>query len=67
MEKVYRTELLEEYIKEHKISKKEFCIRAKISLYTLNKILNHNTYIGILTINRVAKLVGVRFVEFVTG
>lgn len=65
MKEVYKTELIEQYIKENKISKTEFCKRAKITPYILKKIYNHKTNIGIRFIAKIAWTLNVSFSEFV--
>lgn len=44
------------YIKDEKLSKKEFCKRCEICVETLNKILRKKTNVGIVAIFKIAKI-----------
>lgn len=53
---VYNVEMVENYIKENKLTKKAFCEKCNISVTTLYKVLNNkNVYLG--TIYRIAKVI----------
>ena len=54
MKKIFNTEIIERYLKENDISKKEFCLACKIPLSTLNKIFKHNTDFDIVHLFRLA-------------
>lgn len=49
-----RTELIYVFIKTHNLTKTEFCKKCKISLSTLNKILEGEDKISPLTIGKIA-------------
>ena len=59
MEKIYNTNLIENYIKTNKISKTKFCKLCKISTLTFDKITKQNLRIGIKSINRICKYIKV--------
>ena len=45
MKKIYRTEIIEKYLKENKISKAEFCRRCGISNTVLKNIYMQKGYL----------------------
>ncbi len=55
--------LIYDYIKSNKISKSEFCRRAKIGIKVLNKILNNNFNFEVDNIFKVAKLLKLQVYE----
>jgi len=56
MIEVFRTELIEEYMKEKSLSKTKFCKACKISIASLNKVLSNNFDIGIKVVFKICKL-----------
>lgn len=55
-----RTELIYIYIKTSNITKTEFCKKCKISLKTLNKIMEGEENINPLTIGKIAEVLHLR-------
>ncbi len=62
---IYKTELIEKYIKDNKISKAEFCKRCGISLRTLNKVLTNGGDIRATNAYKLAKLLHCYLNDFV--
>ena len=58
MEKLVKTELIEQYLKENNISKTKFCKMCKISPSTLTKIMN-NQNVRMTAIFRVTRAMGI--------
>ena len=58
-EKYFKTELIENYIKENKISKIEFCKRCKLSIGTLNKVLSNQLNFKLNAIFKIARVLNI--------
>lgn len=58
MEKIVKTELIEEYLRENKLSKAKFCKNCKISPTTLTRILN-NQNVSLLAVFRITRVLGI--------
>lgn len=55
MKKKYiKKELIEQYLKDNKLSKTAFCKKCKIAPSTFKKIIEQNTNVGIVAIFRIA-------------
>ena len=55
MNKIIKTEDIASFMKENKLSKKQFCLNCKISANVLNKILNNQTNFYIKALFRIAR------------
>ena len=56
MENLIKTELIENFMSEKKLSKVGFCKECKISVATLNKILRNNDNLRIIALFKIAKV-----------
>ena len=56
--KMIKTELIENHIKEHKLSKTKFCKMCKISTSTLTRIMD-NENVSLLAILRITRILGI--------
>lgn len=54
-----KVEMIENYMKRNNLSKMEFAERCGFSLKTLNNILNKKGNVGILSVLKTAKAMGV--------
>lgn len=63
MKKVIDTEKIKEFIFENKLTKKKFCEMCKISVSTLNKILNDQTNVGIIAIFKICRVMKINIVD----
>ncbi len=52
-----RTEAIEEYLKDKKMSKAEFCKRCNMSVPTLNKVINGRLNVRISVIFNIAIII----------
>lgn len=58
-----KTEIIEHYITENKISKTEFCKRCRIGTQTLKKIYNNDDNFEIIALFKIARIIGVRICD----
>ena len=58
MEKIVKTELIEQYLKENELSKTKFCKICKISPGTLTKIMN-NQSVSLVAIYKITRTMGI--------
>ena len=63
MKKYIKTELIEQYLKENKLSKAKFCKRCKISPSTLTRILN-NQNVRLLALFRIVRVLEIHIHQF---
>lgn len=56
MEKIIKTKDIVSFMKENALSKKQFCLKCRISVSVLNKILNNQTNFYIIALFRIARL-----------
>ncbi len=67
MSPIFKTELIDNYMIENKLSKNRFCKLCKISISTLNKIFAHDDNIGTIALFKIARTLSIRICElFVT-
>jgi len=66
MENLVNTELITNYMRDNKLSKKAFCELCKISVGTLNKILN-NVHLRVTPYLKIARLLNVRMSELLVN
>lgn len=59
MKRLINIDLINDFIKEKKLTKKTFCRLCKISRYILNKIYNDNVSVGIKSIFKIARTINV--------
>ena len=64
MNDLIRTELIENYISENGLSKTQFCKLCKISVSTLNRVLNGEN-VNLTSIFRIAKTMKVELRQIV--
>jgi len=65
MKKIYRTEIIEKYLKENKISKAEFCRRCGISNTVLKNIYMQNGQIYLRGYAKVCDLLGIKLKDLI--
>lgn len=53
---IIKTEMITSYIKENKLSKAKFAEMCKLSVNTLNKILNNQTNVYVIALFKIAKV-----------
>ena len=63
MENKINIEIIENYIKENKLSKTRFCQKCKIGLRTYAKMMNNNLEIDLKALVKVAKVMNIRLYE----
>lgn len=63
MKNEINVEVINNYIKENKLTKNKFCKTCKISLSTLNKILNNKENFRIIALFKIAKVLNIKFCE----
>ena len=56
MKNTIKTEIIENFMLENKISKSKFCKMCKISLSTLNKIMTNDDNFGIIELFKIARV-----------
>ncbi len=57
---VINIKLIENYIKEHKLSKKQFAQMCNISTWVLRKVLKNNTNFRIVYLFRIARVLNIK-------
>ncbi len=60
MKNTIKTEIIEKFMLENKISKTKFCKMCKISPSTLNKIMTNNDNFGIIALFKIARVIKVQ-------
>ena len=60
MQNTIKTEIIKNFMIENKISKTKFCRMCKISLSTLNKILNNDHKFRIIALFKIARVIKVQ-------
>ena len=60
MKNTIKTEIIENFMLENKISKTKFCKMCKISPSTLNKIMANDDNFGIITLFKIARVIKVQ-------
>ena len=60
MKNTINIELIEKYIKDKRLTKKQFCSLCNISYGTLNKLIKGQTNIRIRAILKIAKTIGTK-------
>ena len=60
MKNTIKTEIIEKYINENKLSKTKFCKICKISPSTLNKIMTNDDNFGIIALFKIARVIKVQ-------
>ena len=63
MKNTIKTELIENFIKENKLSKSKFCEMCKISQSTLNKIMTSNENFRIIALFKIARVLKIQVFE----
>ena len=57
MKNTIKTEIIEKFMLENKISKTKFCKMCKIGLNTLNKIMNNDYNFEIIALFKIARVI----------
>lgn len=66
MKKVlFLTNLIDNYLKENKISKTKFCKECKINYSVLQKIYNQQTNFDIIYLFRLVKILNIEILDFI--
>ena len=60
MKNTIKTEIIEKYMNENKLSKTKFCKMCKISPSTLNKIMTNDDKFGIIALFKIARVIKVQ-------
>lgn len=60
---IIKTELIDSYIAENKLSKTEFCRRCKIGTKTLKKIYDNNDNFEIIALFKIARVLAIRICD----
>ena len=60
MKKTIKTEIIENFMLENKLSKTKFCKMCKISPSTLNKIMTNNDNFGIIALFKITRVIKVQ-------
>ena len=60
MKNTIKTEIIEKYMNENKLSKTKFCKICKISPSTLNKIMTNDDNFGIIALFKIARVIKVQ-------
>ncbi len=63
MKNTIKIELIENFIRENKISKTTFCKMCKISPNTLKKIMSNNDNFRIIALFKIAKVIKIKVYE----
>lgn len=63
MKKIIKTEVIENYLKDNKLSKTKFCKMCKISLSTFHKAMSNNLNFGIVAMFKMARVMRVELKE----
>lgn len=64
MDKVIKTEIIEKFMEENKLSEEKFCKTCNISTNTLKKILTNDLNFEIQAIFKISRRMGVKVFEF---
>lgn len=67
MSAIIKTELINNYLIENKLSKTAFCKLCKISVSTLNKILANDNNIGTIALFKIARMLNIRICDLFTA
>ncbi len=59
MKNTIKTDIIEKYMNENKLSKTKFCKICKISPITLNKIMTNDDNFGIIALFKIARVIKV--------
>ena len=59
MGNLIKTEIFENYIKEHNLSKNKFCKLCKISHSVFKKIMNNQGNFHIIALFKIARVIGI--------
>lgn len=60
MKNTIKTEIIENFMLENKISKTKFCKMCKISLRTLNKIIANDNNFEIIALFKIARVIKIQ-------
>ena len=60
MKNTIKTEIIEKFMLENKISKTKFCKMCKISLSTLNKIMANDESFGMVALFKIARVIKIQ-------
>lgn len=60
MKNTIKVEIIEKFMKENKISKTAFCKMCKISLSTLNKIIDKDDSFRIIALFKIARVIKIQ-------
>lgn len=60
MKNTIKTEIIEKYMNENKLSKTKFCKICRISPSTLNKIMTNDDNFGIIALFKIARVIKVQ-------
>lgn len=63
-EKMFKTEILDEFLVKNKISKSKFCKFCKISPKTLKRVYAQDLYLKIRVVQKIAKIIGIKPSQF---
>ena len=58
MEKIFKTDLIKNYLEQNLLTEKDFCNLCKISVKDLSFFMSHNFEIELLSLFRIAKKLG---------
>jgi len=61
----YKIDLIKKYLEEQNLSKEEFCQKIDISVEDLDKILNNEVDISVLTLFNVANGMGLDLIDII--
>lgn len=63
MKKIFKTEIIDQYLKNNNLSQQEFCLKCEIPLSSLKKILVHNLDFETIHIFKVARFLELHIKE----
>ena len=63
---IYKCKLIEDYLKENKLNKKQFCERCNICLLTLNRFYQYKR-VSIFILVKVVDILRIRVNEFLVA
>ena len=57
--KIFNTQIVKDYIKNNKLTVKQFCENCKISYYSYRQFMNDDLKISVPKVFRMARIIGV--------
>ena len=67
MQDTIKTEIIENYMKEHNLSKNKFCKMCNVNIQTLNKILKNDFRFRVNALFKIARVLKIEVYQMFNG